>query len=115
MGRAYNRACLGHVAYQCPHKSMASLAHPHTDAPLKCSLGSHLHLPPAGMWVTEEQAPAARLAAQLAAQGLAAGLPPADTADPGMQDSLLKLCRMLSKKGHWDLLDLLVAGPCASL
>ncbi|KAI7841819.1 hypothetical protein COHA_004348 [Chlorella ohadii] len=67
------------------------------------------------MWVTEEQAPAARLAAQLAAQGLAAGLPPADTADPGMQDSLLKLCRMLSKKGHWDLLDLLVAGPCASL
>lgn len=67
------------------------------------------------MWVSEELAPAAQLSARLAAQGLAAGLPPADAAEPGMQASLLGLCYMLRNKGRWDLLDILVAGPCAPL
>ena len=60
-------------------------------------------------------APIAKLAARLAVDGLAAGLPLADVANPGMQESLRSLCKMLGGKGRWELVDRLAAGCCAPL
>lgn len=115
VGRAYSSACRCPAAFLPPSQLPGCWVTSPAQQTVLLSTTALNCACPSGLWVSEELAPSARLAARLAVDGLAAGLPPPDALNPAMQDSLLTLCRMLHKKMHWDLLDTLAAGSCAAL
>lgn len=67
------------------------------------------------MRVGEEALASSRAAAQLAVEGLAAALPPADAAGEAWRGALDDLCSQLRQLNRWELLDVLAAGPCTPL